>query len=67
MTDSDGNEWAPFVNEYQQRQLRCVAGAREGDVIHDPRTMTAERPEPRPARPGGYDPENAWLDSWNSY
>ena len=33
----DGNTWEPFVNAYQQRQLRCIAGARKGDVIHDPR------------------------------
>jgi hypothetical protein len=33
----DGNTWEPFVNAYQQRQLRCIAGRRKGDVIHDPR------------------------------
>jgi hypothetical protein len=37
LKDCDGNSWAPFVNQYQQRQLLCVAGPREGDVIHDPR------------------------------
>jgi len=37
LKDKDGNTWQPFTNEFQQRQLRCIKGAREGDVIHDPR------------------------------
>jgi hypothetical protein len=35
--DRDGNTWQPFVNQFPQRQLRCVAGPRLGDVAHDPR------------------------------
>lgn len=67
MRDSNGHLWVPFENEFRQRMLRCTEGPQQGEEINDPRTMTAERPEPRPARAGGYDPENAWLDSWNSY
>lgn len=37
--DKDGNTWTPFVNEYQQRMLRCVAGLREGEELHDPRLV----------------------------
>jgi hypothetical protein len=37
LKDRDGNTWQPFVNQFQQRQLHCVAGPRQGNVIHDPR------------------------------
>ncbi len=49
LKDTDGNEWAPFVNEFQQRQLRCIAGDRLGEVIHDPRWAMARAPATRSA------------------
>lgn len=64
--DMQGNVWESFVNEFQQRQLKCVSGAREGDVIHDPRLgdgtgaghTVSTRDPMKPAR----DP---WLDGLN--
>lgn len=61
--DKDGNEWQPFQNQFQQRQLRCITGDRVGDVIHDPRLGDGEgagrsissRDPVRPAR-------DAWLE-----
>src|SRR5712692_5060544 len=56
--------WAPFVSEYQQRQLRCIPGGREGEVIHDPRldkdagTISTSDPV-QPAR-------NPWADGLES-
>ena len=32
--DKDGQEWQPFVNQFQQRMLRNVA---TGEERHDPR------------------------------
>lgn len=40
LRDKEGNEWQPFTNSYQQRQLRCIAGPREGDVIDDSRLVS---------------------------
>jgi len=53
--DRDGNLWIPFMNEYSQRKLRCIAGAREGKTVDDPRLdksvgiSTGDHPM-RPAR-----------------
>jgi hypothetical protein len=52
--DADGNEWEGFQNEYQQRQLRCIAGSHAGQVIHDPR-LKLLRPEQPTQHPGGFD------------
>lgn len=37
LRDKDGNKWASFVNQYQQRMLRCTDGPRKGEEVHDPR------------------------------
>ena len=47
--DKDGNEWAPFLNKFQQRMLRCVAGARQGEEMHDPRLYVVLEPQAKPA------------------
>lgn len=60
--DRDGNEWAEIgVNAFQQRQLRCVAGARKGDVILDPRCGP---PEPRAPYRAPRDPWEAALSDY---
>jgi hypothetical protein len=36
--DREGNEYVEAgVNQFQQRQLRCVSGPRKGEMILDPR------------------------------
>ena len=62
--DTDGNTWEPFINEFQQHQLRCIEGPRLGQIIHDPRlrpyagrsvsTRDPVRPEPDPWIEGLY-------------
>lgn len=56
LRDTDGNEWTPFTNQYQQRMLRCVAGALQGDEIHDPRLGAP------PSRPKYEPPRDPWLE-----
>lgn len=55
--DTDGNVWEPFLNKLQQRQLRCIAGERLGEVIHDPRLG----PPPEQQRPAEREENEAWY------
>lgn len=53
--DESGCLWRPFVNQYRQRKLACVAGPRAGEETDDWRFFTIRPPED-PRRPvGGYD------------
>lgn len=47
LTDADGNTWAPFENQFQQRKLMCIAGPRKGEEKDD---ASVERPA-APRRP----------------
>lgn len=49
-TDGDGNSWQPFVNNWQQRQLRCVSGPRRGEAIHAPPQILRPDAFPQPRR-----------------
>ena len=65
MRDSDGHLWVPFENEFRQRMLRCAEGPRQGEEINDPRTMIAERPEPRAPQLPRLDPWEAALRDYD--
>lgn len=51
--DEHGNAWQPFMNQYQQRALRCVSGPRVGEVQLDTR-LVAVPPVREAAGVGGY-------------
>ncbi len=60
--DTQGNVWEAFVNQFQQRQLRCVAGARLGEVLHDPRLGSSTAGDGRTV--SSRDPVRPARDPW---
>jgi hypothetical protein len=61
--DREGNLWQEAgVNAFQQRQLKCIEGARIGDVILDPRCGP---PPPRPEYVPP--PRDPWLAALTQY